>query len=78
MKKHISEPVRYFYTAKKLSDLENDLLIADRSSPKMIAVWPSSNSYRVYNGEFSSQGVEEFISSKLFGTRGWIKFAKKH
>ena len=50
MKKHVSEPIRYLYTARKHQELENDLLISDRQSPKMLAVWSSSNSYKIYNG----------------------------
>jgi len=53
MKKHISEPIRYLYTVRKLQQLEDDLLIFDRQSPKLLAVWPSSNSYKIYNGELS-------------------------
>ena len=77
MKKHVSEPIRYLYTARKHQQLEDDLLISDRQSPKLLAVWSSSNSYKIYNGELNEESLEEFIE-KLFGSRGWIKFQRKH
>jgi hypothetical protein len=77
MKKHINEPIRYLYTTKKLQTLEDDLLISDRSSPKVLAIWPSSNSYKIYNGEVEESGIDQFLE-KVFGSRGWIKFQRKH
>jgi hypothetical protein len=44
-----NRPVRFFYSERLLT-FESDLMIDDRDCPKMVTVWDSINSYRIYNG----------------------------
>ena len=46
-------------------------MIDDRAYPKMLAILPSRNSYRVFNGGLSSENLDEFLEG-VFGSR-WIK-----
>lgn len=47
-----NRPIRFFYS-ERLDTFENDLMINDRECPKMVSIWDSINSYRIYNGALS-------------------------
>jgi hypothetical protein len=49
MTENMSKPFRFFYS-ERLPQFESDLMIDDRDCPKLVSVWDSLNSYRIYNG----------------------------
>lgn len=44
-----TKPFRFFIS-ERLPQFESELMIDDRECPKMVSVWDSLNSYRIYNG----------------------------
>ena len=49
MKESKGKPLKFFYS-RPLSVFEEKLMISDRKTPKIISIWDSINSYKVYNG----------------------------
>jgi hypothetical protein len=70
-----NRPIRFFYS-ERLDRLENDLMINDRDCPKMVSVWDSINSYRIYNGELSHDSLTDYLKTVL-ERRGWIRYQNK-
>ena len=68
-------PIRFFYS-ERLQQFENDLMINDKEAPFLLSVWDSINSYKIYNGELSYDGVTEYLKS-ILERRGWIKYQNK-
>jgi hypothetical protein len=56
--------------------LEQELMIEDRNTPKLVSVWDSLNSYKIYNYEMSKSNLKEFIG-KIMERKMWIKYANK-
>lgn len=50
------KPFRFFYS-ERLPQFESDLMIEDRDTPKMVGIWDSLGSYKIYNGELSHEGL---------------------
>ena len=50
MNENMNKPFRFFYS-ERMPQFESELMIEDRSCPKLVSVWDSLNSYRIYNGE---------------------------
>jgi hypothetical protein len=68
-------PIRFFYS-DRLQHFENDLMINDKEAPFMLSVWDSINSYKIYNGDLSHDGLTEYLKS-ILERRGWIKYQNK-
>lgn len=49
MEQQGNKPFRFFYS-ERLPEFESELMIEDRETPKLVSVWDSLNSYRIYNG----------------------------
>jgi hypothetical protein len=49
MEEQGDKPFRFFYS-ERLLQFESDLMIDDRDTPKLVSLWDSLNSYRIYNG----------------------------
>lgn len=47
-----NKPFRFFIS-ERLPQFESELMIEDRDCPKMVSIWDSLNSYRIYNGQIS-------------------------
>lgn len=47
-----ARPVKFLYS-ERLNTFESQLMIDDRSCPKLVSIWDSINSYRIYNGELN-------------------------
>jgi hypothetical protein len=45
-------PLRFFYSPR-LIELEQNLMIDDRDTPKLVALWDSLNSYKIFNSEIN-------------------------
>lgn len=51
-------------------------MIEDRDTPKMVGIWDSLGSYKVYNGELSHEGLSQFLKTAL-QRHGWIRYHSK-
>jgi hypothetical protein len=51
-------------------------MIDDRATPKLVSVWDSLNSYKIYNSEISKNNLKEFIA-KIMERKFWIKYTQK-
>lgn len=49
MEEQKGKPLRFFYSPR-LEVFEAKLMIDDRSTPKLVSIWDSINSYKIYNG----------------------------
>jgi hypothetical protein len=70
-----NRPVKFFFS-DRLEQFENELLISDRSGPKMVSIWDSLNSYRIFNNELTQESLSQFLKTVL-ERRGWIKSQTK-
>lgn len=51
-------------------------MIDDRECPKLVSVWDSINSYRIYNGNIDEDGISDHLKH-ILERRGWIKYQGK-
>ena len=75
MEEQAERPFRFFYS-ERLPRWEEQLMIADRDCPKMVSVWDSINSYRIYNGAVDYDDVTSFLKNAL-ERRRWIRADNK-
>lgn len=71
MEEEKGKPLRFFYS-KRLPYLEQSLMIEDRSTPKLVSVWDSLNSYKIYNGKQEKEELQTYLT-KIMERRSWIK-----
>lgn len=55
---------------------EQALMIEDRSTPKLVSIWDSLNSYKVYNSAINKSDISQYIS-KIMERKSWIKLGEK-
>lgn len=41
---------------------EQSLMIEDRSTPKLVSIWDSLESYKIYNGQINKSDVSQYLS----------------
>lgn len=51
-------------------------MIDDRDTPKLVSVWDSINSYRIYNGQINHDDLGDYLKT-ILERRGWIKYQNK-
>ena len=51
-------------------------MIEDRSCPKLVSIWDSLNSYRIYNGQMDEEDISDYLKT-ILERRGWIKYQGK-
>lgn len=64
MEEQAQKPFRFFYS-ERLPVFESELMIEDRDTPKLVSVWDSLNSYRIYNGEISHEDISQYLKTIL-------------
>ena len=47
-------------------------MITERNCPKLVTVWDSINSYRIYNGNIDYEEITSFLKNP-FERKRWIK-----
>lgn len=55
---------------------EQALMIEDRSTPKLVSIWDSLNSYKVYNSAINKSDISQYIT-KIMERKSWIKLGEK-
>lgn len=55
---------------------EQTLMIEDRSTPKLVSIWDSLNSYKIYNSAMNKSDLNQYIS-KIMERKSWVKFSDK-
>jgi hypothetical protein len=55
---------------------EQNLMIEDRSTPKLVSIWDSLNSYKIYNSAMNKSDLNQYIS-KIMERKSWVKFNDK-
>lgn len=51
-------------------------MIDDRDAPKLVSVWDSLNSYRIYNGKINHDDLDDYLKT-ILERKGWIKYQNK-
>ena len=72
MNENMDRPFRFFYS-ERLPQFESDLMIDDRDCPKLVSVWDSLNSYRIYNGQVEEESITDYLKT-ILERSGWIKY----
>lgn len=75
MQKHSDLPIKYLYTKESLGMLQSDLMIDDRSYPKIVSIYPSRNSYKTYNKQLEQGQFGKYLK-EIFSSN-WIRFNNK-
>ena len=55
---------------------EQTLMIEDRSTPKLVSIWDSLNSYKMYNSAINKADISHYIE-KIMERKSWIKLSDK-
>lgn len=48
-------------------------MIDDRATPKLVSIWDSINSIKVYNGNQNKDQVTQYLK-RIMERRSWIKY----
>ena len=75
MNENMDRPFRFLYS-ERLPGFESELMIEDRECPKLVSVWDSINSYRIYNGQIDEAGISDYLKH-ILERKGWIKYQNK-
>lgn len=51
-------------------------MIEDRSTPKLVSIWDSLNSYKMYNSGMNKADLSQFLT-KIMERKSWIKLSDK-
>ena len=57
-------------------NFEQSLMIEDRSTPKLVSIWDSLASYKIYNGQMNKNDITQHIG-KIMERKSWIKLHDK-
>ena len=75
MEENKGKPLRFFYS-QRLMKFEQTLMIEDRSTPKLVSIWDSLNSYKMYNSAINKADISHYIE-KIMERKSWIKLSDK-
>ena len=75
MEENKGKPLRFFYS-QRLMKFEQTLMIEDRSTPKLVSIWDSLNSYKMYNSAINKADISHYIE-KIMERKSWIKLGDK-
>lgn len=51
-------------------------MIEDRSTPKLVSIWDSLESYKIYNGQINKSDISQYLS-KIMERKSWIRLHDK-
>lgn len=51
-------------------------MIEDRSTPKLVSIWDSLNSYKMFNSAITKENISQYIS-KIMERKSWLKLGDK-